>query len=137
MKNINKKIFVVAVALFACFSLYLTPIFSSSVTINQTVPTAKGWQDISAGSITGNSAGYGSVKLTLKTPEAVVFEVKAKKADGSWGPYTGSKVVWNVNQWYSNSYEYNLGKGTSVQARYQNFNWSLNSNQIEGTYNYH
>ena len=82
------------------------------------------------------ASSYGTVTLTKKDPDAVTFSARAKKSDGTWGDYQEAVVVNTTNTTYRIPYEYALSAGTTVQARFRNHNWSLNSNQIEGTLDY-
>ena len=118
------------------FAIFLTVSASAAtVTINHAVPTMQGYVTLASRS-KSQASSYGTVKLTKKDPVAVTFSARAKKSTGSWGSYQSGTVVEKTGTTYNVPYEYNLGAGTTVQARFRNHNWSLNSNQIEGTFDY-
>lgn len=115
--------------------MLVTGLSATSITINESVPTMQGYKELASRN-KSESSSSGTVSLTLKDPDAVTFSARAKKSDGTWGSYQAGTVVSKTNTNYNVAYEYNLGVGTTVQARFRNHNWSLNSNQIEGTFNY-
>ena len=118
------------------FALLLTISASAAtVTINHSVPTMQGYATL-ASKNKNQSTSYGTVYLTIKEPAAVTFSARAKKSDGTWGSYQAGTVVDKAKKTFNVAYEYNLGVGTTVQARFRNHNWSVNSNQIEGTFDY-
>ena len=132
----GKKFFKLSMFGIGFFALFVTISASAAtVTINHAVPTMQGYVTLSSKS-KSQASSYGTVTLTKKDPVAVTFSARAKKTDGSWGAYQAGTVVEKTNTKYNVAYEYNLGAGTTVQARFRNHNWALNSNQIEGTFDY-
>ena len=122
------------------FMVLLVLIFTLSVSatqvrINHAVPTMQGYVELPQAS-KSLSSDYAGVCLWIKDPESVTFSARAKKTDGTWGAYQAGTVVYETGILYHVRYEYNLGIGTTVQARFRNHNWSLNSNQIEGYFDY-
>ena len=120
----------------AVFALFLTCSASAtSIYFDKSVPTAQGYTALEEAR-KSMSTSYGTVKLSTKEPVAVSFSLRAKRSDGSWGKYQSPTVVSEINKTYNVWYEYETGVGTKVQARVRNHNWSLNSNQIEGVFDY-
>lgn len=72
------------------------------------------------------------VELYVKQNEAVTFTVKAVN-DGTYGK---GVVVEHTDLAYDLYYSQIYDKGTQVQARYRNHNWTANSGQIDGYFNY-
>lgn len=121
----------------ACFFTVLltSSVNAANVTINHSVPTMQKYVTLSMQSKSSASSNA-SVTLTKKEPDAVTFSARALKSNGTWGEYQAGTVVTKTNMAYSVPYEYYLAAGTVVQARFRNHNWSMNSNQIEGIFDY-
>ncbi len=137
MKKSEKMLKRSLIGLVGILALSATTVGASSVTINDAVPTMQGYKQLKEGTKTyGNN--FATVILTKLDPDAVTFTVRAKKSDGSWGSYysDGYGTVTKTNKQEVVIYEYSLIKGTTTQARFRNSNFSLNSNQIEGTFKY-
>ena len=115
--------------------LLVSSVSAAGVTINHSVPTMQAYVTfplISKSSASSNA----TVTLTKKNPDTVTFSARAQKTNGTWGDYQAGTVVTKTNVPYNVPYEYNLSAGTLVQARFRNHNWSMNSNQIEGIFDY-
>lgn len=73
-----------------------------------------------------------NVELWVKQNEAVTFTVKATNSN----EYGLGAVVEHTDIAYDLYYSQSYDKGTQVQARYRNHNWTGNSGQIDGYFNY-
>ncbi len=132
----EKKFFRFSLFGIVVFALVLTLNASATqIEINHAVPTAQGYVTLPSG-VKSKTSDYGIVNLSKKDPSAVTFSARAWKTEGKWGSYASGVVVDDVGKNFNIPYAYNLGQGSIVQARFRNHNWSLNSNQIEGTLNY-
>ena len=124
-------------SLFSVAVMLLLTINASATTtrINHAVPTMQGYVTLSIAS-KSESSSYGTVNLTRKDPDAVTFSARYLNPMDKWEDYYLPAVVSSTNVTTLVFYPANLGVGTLVQARFRNHNWSLNSNQIEGIYDY-
>ncbi len=121
----------------ATFVLFLTlSANAATLEINHSVPIAQGYVSLTPKQ-KDQSTNFATIVLTLKDPAAVTFSTRAMKTGSVWGDYQSGVVVKETYVTYQIPYEYNLGVGTFVQACFRSHNWSLNSNQIEGTLNYY
>lgn len=115
--------------------LMVTGASATTIALNHSVPTMQGYVTLPA-KTKSESSSYGTVYLTKKDPDAVTFSARYKNSLGNWEDYYLGAVVDKTNVTVLVFHQANLGVGTTVQARFRNHNWSLNSNQIEGTYDY-
>ncbi len=73
-----------------------------------------------------------AVDLWVMQNEAVTFSVKSV-GDGTYGRGTTVKYV---DVAYTINYSKEYAKGEQVQARYRNHNWTPNSGQMDGYFDY-
>lgn len=134
MRKTKKVLFT---SLFSIAMMLLLTFSASATTIklNHAVPTMQGYVNLSI-AIKSESSTYGTVNLTKKDPDAVTFSARYLNSLDKWEDYYLPAVVSSTNVTTLVFYPVNLGVGTTVQARFRNHNWSLNSNQIEGIYDY-
>lgn len=101
------------------------------INISKKVPAFQKYEYLSQGqkNYDGNTA---NVTLWTKQNEAVTFTVKALSDD----KYGLGAVVEHVDLMYTLFYPQSHKAGTTVQARFRNHNWTANSGQIDGYFDY-
>lgn len=119
----------------ATFLLMIIGTSATVQTLNHAVKTMQGYTTLP--SVQKSKSSYmAGVVLSLKDPEAVTFSVRAKETNGEWTSYYNGTTVTTLNTNYVVYYQANYGVGTEVNARFRNSNFTLNSGQIEGEFNY-
>lgn len=131
MKKKMNQILAFSVFMIIASLFLLNTVDAAAVRISAKVPAFQKYAYVGQAekSFQGSTA---NVELYVKQNEAVTFTIKAINSN----EYGLGAVVEHTDIAYDLYYSQSYDKGTKVQARYRNHNWTANSGQIDGYFNY-
>jgi len=131
MKKKINRLLIFSVFAVVCSLFLINTVDATIVNISAKVPAFQKYGYV-AQAEKGSRGSIASVYLWIKQNEAVTFTVRGVE-DNEYGKGVVVEHTDLLNTlYYSKVYE----KGTQVQARYRNHNWTANSGQIDGYFDY-
>ena len=128
-----EKVRKIRVFLFAIlFAMLISlPTYAATINVNTALPVMKGWKVLPAVNKTGSST-QARVYLTRLETSGVVFQVRYNNQLTGWSDYVSSINASATGRNFYLPYGMNLGSGTPVQVRLQNFDFTVGAYQVEG-----
>ena len=129
MQKVRKiRVFLFAILFAMLISL---PTYAATINVNTALPVMKGWKVLPAVNKTGSST-QARVYLTRLETSGVVFQVRYNNQLTGWSDYVSSINASATGRNFYLPYGMNLGSGTPVQVRLQNFDFTVGAYQVEG-----
>ncbi len=130
-----KKWLKISTFAFAFAIMFLTTASAGILSFTESTPILQGWKELSER--TKDQSSYMSgVILSRKENDALQFQARGKNSAGNWNNWYTTTVVTRTNQNFVVNFDNNYGSGTTVQARFRNNAWNLNTGVTAGTWQY-